>query len=33
MLILAAILVVIAFWMPGPLVELIRGAARVVTGG
>jgi hydrogenase-4 component F len=33
MLTLAAILVVIAFWLPAPLLELIRGAARVVTGG
>jgi hydrogenase-4 component F len=32
MLTLAAVLVVIAFWLPGPLLELIRGAARVVTG-
>jgi hydrogenase-4 component F len=29
---LAAILVIIGFWLPAPLVELIRGAARVVTG-
>jgi hydrogenase-4 component F len=29
---LAAILVVIGFWLPAPLLELIRGAARVVTG-
>jgi hydrogenase-4 component F len=33
MLALAAVLVVIGFWLPGPLLELIRGAARVVTGG
>jgi hydrogenase-4 component F len=33
MLALAAILVVIAFWLPAPLLELIRGAARVVAGG
>jgi hypothetical protein len=24
--------VVIAFWIPAPLLELIRGAARVVNG-
>ena len=30
---LAAILVIIAFWLPAPLLDLIRGAARVVTGG
>jgi hydrogenase-4 component F len=29
----AAVLVVIGFWMPTPLLELIHGAARVVTGG
>jgi hypothetical protein len=29
---LAAVLVVIGFWLPTPLLELIRGAARVVTG-
>lgn len=29
---LAAVLVVIAFWLPRPLLELIRGAARVVSG-
>jgi hydrogenase-4 component F len=33
MLTLAAILVIVAFWLPGPLLELIRGAANVVTGG
>jgi hypothetical protein len=33
MLALAAVLVVIAFWLPAPLLELIRGAARVVAGG
>jgi hydrogenase-4 component F len=33
MLTMAAILVIIAFWLPAPLLELIRGAARVVTGG
>ena len=33
MLALAAILVVIAFWLPAPLLDLIRGAARVVAGG
>ena len=32
MLALAAILVVIGFWLPGPLLELIQGAARVVAG-
>ena len=32
MLALAAVLVIIAFWLPAPLLELIRGAARVVTG-
>jgi hydrogenase-4 component F len=32
MLALAAILVIIGFWLPAPLLELIRGAARVVTG-
>jgi hydrogenase-4 component F len=32
MLALAAALVIIAFWLPGPLLELIRGAARVVSG-
>lgn len=32
MLALAAVLVVIAFWLPGPLLELIRGAAKVVAG-
>lgn len=29
---LAAVLVVIGFWLPAPLVELIRGAASVVAG-
>jgi len=29
---LAAALVVIGFWIPAPLFELIRGAARVVSG-
>jgi len=29
---LAVVLVVIGFWMPAPLLELIRGAARVVSG-
>jgi len=33
MLALAAALVAIAFWLPGPLLELIRGAANVVSGG
>jgi hydrogenase-4 component F len=32
MLAMAGVLVVIAFWLPAPLLELIRGAARVVTG-
>jgi hydrogenase-4 component F len=32
LLALAAVLVVIAFWLPAPLLELIRGAARVVSG-
>ena len=32
MLTLAAALVIVAFWLPAPLLELIRGAARVVTG-
>jgi hydrogenase-4 component F len=32
MLTLAAVLVVIGFWLPAPLLDLIRGAARVVTG-
>ena len=32
MLTLAAVLVIIGFWLPAPLLELIRGAARVVTG-
>jgi hydrogenase-4 component F len=29
---LAAVLVVIGFWVPAPLLDLIRGAARVVSG-
>jgi hydrogenase-4 component F len=29
---LAAALVVIGFWVPAPLLELIRGAAHVVSG-
>jgi hypothetical protein len=33
MLGLAAVLVIVAFWLPGPLLELIQGAANVVTGG
>jgi hypothetical protein len=33
MLALAAVLVIVAFWLPAPLLALIRGAARVVTGG
>ena len=32
LLLLAGIVVVIGFWMPAPLMELIRGAARVVSG-
>ena len=32
MLALAAVLLVIGFWLPAPLLDLIRGAARVVTG-
>ncbi len=32
MLTLAAVLVMIAFWIPGPLMALITGAARVVGG-
>ena len=32
MLALAAVLIMIGFWLPAPLLELIRGAARVVTG-
>src|SRR5205823_220017 len=32
MLTLAAVLVVIGFWLPAPLLELIRGAAHVVSG-
>ncbi len=32
MLALAAVLAVIAFWLPGPLLELIRAAAGVVSG-
>jgi hydrogenase-4 component F len=31
-LVLAAVLVVIGFWLPGPLLDLIRGAAKVVSG-
>jgi hypothetical protein len=30
--VLAAALVVIGFWVPAPLLELIRGAAQVVSG-
>ncbi len=33
LMVLAGVLVVIGFWLPAPLVELIRGAARVVAGG
>jgi len=29
---LAAVLLILAFWLPAPLLALIRGAARVVTG-
>ena len=32
LLALAVVLVVIGFWMPAPLLALIRGAAKVVTG-
>ncbi|MBZ5575353.1 MAG: hydrogenase 4 subunit F [Acidobacteriia bacterium] len=32
MLALAGVLVMLAFWLPAPLLELIRGAARVITG-
>jgi hydrogenase-4 component F len=32
LLALAAVLVIIGFWVPAPLLELIRGAARVVNG-
>lgn len=32
LLVLAAALVVIGFWVPAPLLDLIRGAARVVSG-
>jgi formate hydrogenlyase subunit 3/multisubunit Na+/H+ antiporter MnhD subunit len=32
LLALAGVLVVIGFWVPAPLFELIRGAARVVSG-
>jgi hydrogenase-4 component F len=32
LLTLAAALVLIGFWVPAPLFELIRGAARVVSG-
>jgi hydrogenase-4 component F len=31
-LVLAGVLVVIGFWLPAPLLELIRGAARLVAG-
>jgi hydrogenase-4 component F len=33
LMVLATVLVVIGFWLPAPLLELIRGAARVVSGG
>src|SRR5262249_1346971 len=29
---LASLVVVIGFWLPGPVYELIRNAARIVTG-
>jgi len=32
LVVLAAIVLVIGFWLPGPLFDLIRGAARVVSG-
>ncbi len=32
MLAMAAALVIMAFWLPAPLLELIRGAARVIAG-
>jgi hydrogenase-4 component F len=32
LIVLAVVLVVIGFWLPAPLLELIRGAARVVAG-
>jgi hydrogenase-4 component F len=32
LLALAAALVIIGFWVPAPLLELIRGAAKVVSG-
>jgi hydrogenase-4 component F len=33
LIVLAGVLVVIGFWLPAPLLDLIRGAARVVAGG
>ena len=33
MLALATVLVMVGFWLPGPLLQLIRSAASVVTGG
>jgi hydrogenase-4 component F len=33
LLALATVLIVIGFWLPGPLLDLIRGAANVVSGG
>jgi hydrogenase-4 component F len=33
LLALAAVLVILGFWLPAPLLDLIRGAAKVVTGG
>jgi hydrogenase-4 component F len=32
LLALATVLIVIGFWLPGPLLDLIRGAANVVSG-
>jgi hypothetical protein len=32
LLVLAAALVIIGFWVPAPLLELIREAAKVVSG-
>jgi hypothetical protein len=30
---MASVLGVIGFWLPAPLLELIHGAAKIVTGG
>ena len=30
---LAVVLAIIGFWLPAPLLELIRGAAHVAAGG